>query len=208
MDVKQWYSPVRQEVLLVGVRVLEKRGQRKNHIETEGLQPSGPAVEQPWRTRNKCCYSQKSWGSICCSLCSVSNSPLTHNPFVTLSQPFRIKCERYIFLKNCDSFVIFVLNMFPRVYVYMYFMYSWLWQCNICMYVFVCVSKREIVCVCVCMFVFSYVCVCVCVCVWERERERDKERERERERERMIMYVSVYPTVNYFVDFKMQLINK
>ena len=59
--------------------------------------PSGPLVEQPRRRRKKCCYSQKSWGSICCCFCSVSNSPLTHNPFV----PFRIKCERYIFLKNC-----------------------------------------------------------------------------------------------------------
>ena len=80
--------------------------------------PSGPPVEQPRRMRKKCCYSQKSWRSICCSLCSVSNSPLTHNSFATFLQPFQIKCERYIFLKNCVSFVIIVLTMFLRAYEY------------------------------------------------------------------------------------------
>ena len=33
------------------------------------------------------------------AVCSVSNSPLTHNPFATLSQPLRIKSESYLFLK-------------------------------------------------------------------------------------------------------------
>ena len=37
------------------------------------------------------------------AVCSVSNSPLTHNPFLTLSQQFRIKCKRYIFLKCVRS---------------------------------------------------------------------------------------------------------
>ena len=54
----------------------------------------------------------------------------THLSHITLSQPFRIKCERYIFLKNCVSFVIIVLTMFPHVYVYMYYAYSWLWLCD------------------------------------------------------------------------------
>ena len=39
------------------------------------------------------------------AVCSVSNSPPTHNPFATLS---RIKCERYIFSKEVCSFVIIV----------------------------------------------------------------------------------------------------
>ena len=67
--------------------------------------------------RKKCCYSQRNLGSICCSLYLVSNSPLTHNPFVTLSQPFRIKCEREIFLKKCVRSSL-LLILFPHVYVY------------------------------------------------------------------------------------------
>ena len=47
----------------------------------------------------------------------VSNSPLTHKPFATLSQTFRIKCERYIFLKNCVCASL-LLILFLHVYVY------------------------------------------------------------------------------------------
>ena len=62
-------------------------------------------VEQPSRTRKRCCYGQY------VAVCFVSNSPLTHNqhqpfcnPFATLS---RIKYERYIFLKKCvRSYII------------------------------------------------------------------------------------------------------
>ena len=50
-------------------------------------------------------------------VCSVSNSPLTHNPFVTLLQPFRIKYERYIFLKECVRSSL-LLILLPHVYVY------------------------------------------------------------------------------------------
>ena len=42
----------------------------------------------------------------------------THLSHITLSQPFRIKCERYIFSKELCPFVIIVLAMFPHVYVY------------------------------------------------------------------------------------------
>ena len=62
-----------------------------------GLAAPGPPIGQPRRTQKKCCYSQKSWGSICCSFV---HSP-TYLSHITLSEPFRIKCERYIFLKNC-----------------------------------------------------------------------------------------------------------
>ena len=48
---------------------------------------------------------------------SLPNSPLIHDPFVTLSQPFRIKCERYIFLKKCVRSSL-LLILFPHVYVY------------------------------------------------------------------------------------------
>ena len=71
-------------------------------------------VEQPSRMRKKCCYSQRNLGSICCSFFSVSNSPLTHNPFATLS---RIKCERYIFRKKCVRSSLSLI-MFPHIYAY------------------------------------------------------------------------------------------
>ena len=51
------------------------------------------------------------------AFCSVSNSPLTHNPFSTLLQPFRIKCERYIFLKKFVRSSL-LLILFPHVYYY------------------------------------------------------------------------------------------
>ena len=68
-----------------------------------GLVPSGPTVEQPIRMRKKCCYGQRNLGVNMWQSVSVSNSPPTHNQL----QPFRIKCERYIFLikKRVRSFV-------------------------------------------------------------------------------------------------------
>ena len=53
------------------------------------------------------------WGQYV-AVCSVSNSPLIHNPFATLP---RIKCERYIFLKKCVRSSL-LLIMFPHIYVY------------------------------------------------------------------------------------------
>ena len=74
--------------------------------------PSGPPVEQHRWMRKKCCDSQKSWGPICCNFVQSPTHLSHNNPFV----PFRIKCERYIFLKNCVSFVIIVLTMFLHAY--------------------------------------------------------------------------------------------
>ena len=54
------------------------------------------------------------------------NSPLSHNPFATLSKPFRIKCERYIFFKEPCSFVIIFdfASACICVYFYMYYGYT------------------------------------------------------------------------------------
>ena len=41
----------------------------------------------------------------------------THLSHITFSQPFRIKCERYIFLKKCVRSSL-LLILFPHVYVY------------------------------------------------------------------------------------------
>ena len=43
----------------------------------------------------------------------------THLSHITLSQPFRMKCERYIFLKKCVRSSL-LLIMFPHAYAYMY----------------------------------------------------------------------------------------
>ena len=77
-----------------------------------GLGPSGPPVEQPSRIRKKCCYRQRNLGSICWSLFSLQLTSHT--------QPFCIKCERYIFLKNCvHSFIHYCWLCFC-IYMYTY----------------------------------------------------------------------------------------
>ena len=112
VGVKQLYNPVPQEIRVSLESVVAVRSSENQTQQRAG--PSGTPVEQPRRMRKKCCYSQKSRGSICCSLYSVSNSPLTYNPFVTLSN----KVRGIFFLKNCVSFVIIVLTMFLRAYEY------------------------------------------------------------------------------------------
>ena len=78
--------------------------------------PSGPPAEQPRRMRKKYCYSQKSWGVN--MLQSLFSLQLTTHPFCNPFVPFWMKCERYIFLKNCVSFVFIVLTMFLHAYEY------------------------------------------------------------------------------------------
>ena len=66
---------------VVAVRSSENQTQKR-------AGPSGPLFEQPCRMRKKFCYSQKIWGSICCSF-GQSTTHLSHNnPFVTLSYHF------------------------------------------------------------------------------------------------------------------------
>ena len=67
--------------------------------------------------RERSTAKDKGTGGQYVAVCSVFNSPITHNPFVTLSPPFRIKCERYIFLKKCVRSSL-LLIMFPHGYVY------------------------------------------------------------------------------------------
>ena len=90
VDVKQLYNPVLQEVrvswrLESGVSCCSSRSE--NQVPAEAGPPGLP-VEQPRRTRKKCCYSQKNKGSICCSFVQ-SPTDISHNsPFVTLSYHF------------------------------------------------------------------------------------------------------------------------
>ena len=78
-----------------------------NQLQTEGLGPQWPRVEQPSRIRKKFCYGQKNFGSICSSL-SPPLTPLTHTRNITLSW---IKCESYIFIKKCVRSFIEVVIM-------------------------------------------------------------------------------------------------
>ena len=75
---------------------------------SRGLRPQDPRLSSPAEWEKKCCYSQY------VAVCSVSNSLLSQT---TLSQPFRIKCERYIFLKKCVRSSL-LLILIPHVYVY------------------------------------------------------------------------------------------
>ena len=99
--------------------------QRENQLAERRLAAlRDPLLSSPARTRKKCSYGQKNFGSICSSL-SPSPTHLSHatniNPFATLS---RIKCERYIFfIKKCVrrslKFVYYCWLSF-RIYLYMY----------------------------------------------------------------------------------------
>ena len=77
--------------------------------------PQDPRLSSPAERERSAAKDKGTGGQYV--VCSVSNSPLTHNPFVTLSQPFRIKDERYIFLKK-GVHSSFLLIWFPHVYVY------------------------------------------------------------------------------------------
>ena len=96
--------------------------------------PSGSPVEQPAEWERGAAKDRGTWGQYV-AVCSVSNSPLTHNPFATLSQPFRIRCERYIFLKKCVHSSL-LLIMFQHVYVYGCICIMWLYKTYSCLYSF------------------------------------------------------------------------
>ena len=90
--VKQLYNPVLQEVRVSWRSEFAVSGCSSKQGEPDSAESwalRSPRVEQPHWMRKKCCNSQKSWGSICCSLRSVSNSPLTYNPFATFSNKGR-----------------------------------------------------------------------------------------------------------------------
>ena len=115
VDVKQLYNPVSQTVWVswsqfVGVRVAVRGSE--NQLPAEGLGPQDPG----WA-------AQQNGGEVLLwpeelgvNMLQSVPSP-THLSHTTLSQPFRIKCERYIFLKKCVRSSL-LLIIFPHVYVY------------------------------------------------------------------------------------------
>ena len=92
---------------------LQFEAERTSSLQRAG--PSGPPVEKLSRMRKTFCHSQRNLGI---NMLQSVQSP-THHSHTTLSQPFRIKCERYIFLKKCVRSSL-LLIMFPHVYIYIY----------------------------------------------------------------------------------------
>ena len=128
VDSKQLYNLVPQEVrvsLEFGVSLLQFEAVRTRP--SWELGPQGPQLSSP-AERERSAAKEGGTGGQYVAVFVQSPTYLTH---ITLSQPFRIRCERYIFLKNWVSFVIIVLTMFQHVYVYMYYTYSLLWLRNI-----------------------------------------------------------------------------
>ena len=118
VDVKQLYDRVPQTVRVsysqsVGVRVAARGSE--NQLPAESLGPQDPRLSSSVEWERGAAIVRGTWGQYV-AVCSVSNAPLTHNPFRTFSQPFRIKCVRYIFLKKCIRSSL-LLIMFPHKYV-------------------------------------------------------------------------------------------
>ena len=80
------------------------------------MSPQEPRLSCP-AERERSAAKDKEIGGQYVAVCSVSKSPLTHNPVATLSQPFPIKWERYIFLKKSVRSSL-LLILLPHVYVY------------------------------------------------------------------------------------------
>ena len=67
------------------------------------LGPSGPRLSSPAEWERSAAKDRGTWGQYV-TVCSVSNSPLTHNPFATISN----KVWEVYFSKELCSFVIIV----------------------------------------------------------------------------------------------------
>ena len=85
----------------VGVRVAVRSSE--NQFPTEGLGPQDPRLSSPAEWERSAAIVRGTWGQYV-AVCSVSNSPLTHNPFATISN----KVWEVYFSKEVCSFVIIV----------------------------------------------------------------------------------------------------
>ena len=108
VGVKQWYNPVREEVQLVGVSLLQFEEVRTRP--SRELGPRGPRLNSP-AERGRNAAKDKGTGGQYVAVFVQSPTHLSH---ITLSQPFGIKWEVYFSEEVCSP-VIIVLTMFPRV---------------------------------------------------------------------------------------------
>ena len=103
VDDKQLYNPVPQRVELVGISCSWSSSCSSRQWEpAEGWALRTP-VEQPAEWERSAAKDRGTWGQYV-AVCSVSNSPLTHNPFATLSN----KVWEVYFSKEVGLFMIIV----------------------------------------------------------------------------------------------------
>ena len=122
VDVKQLYNLVPQTVRvswsqLVEVPVAVRSSE--NQLPAEGLGPQDPRLSSPAEWETKCCYSQRNWGSICCSLFSLqvtSHTQPFRNSFATLSN----KVWEVYFSKEVCSFVFIVEYVSANICIHSY----------------------------------------------------------------------------------------
>ena len=117
MDVKQLYNAVPQRVRVSWSQAVEVRVAvrgSENQLPAESLGPHDPRLSSPAEWEKKSCYSQRTGFNMLQSV----QSP-THLSHTTLSQPFRIKCERYIFFWRSVLVRHYCLFCF-RMYMYTY----------------------------------------------------------------------------------------
>ena len=111
---------------LVGVRVAVRGCE--NLLPAEGLGTQDPRLSSPAEWEKSAAIVRGTWGQYI-AVCSVSNSPLTHNPFATLSN----KVWEVYFSKEVCSFVIIVDYISAYICIHIvvsayttYFYYRWL----------------------------------------------------------------------------------
>ena len=97
VDVKQLYNKVPQTAWVSWNQLVEVScswssscsSRQREPAPDRGLAaPSDPWLSSPAEWERSAAIVRGSWGQYV-AVCSVSNSSLTHNPFATLSQPFR-----------------------------------------------------------------------------------------------------------------------
>ena len=71
-----------------------------------GLRPSGPRLSSPAEWGRSAALVRGTWGQYV-AVCSVSNSPLTHNQHQTFRNPFENKVWEVYFSKEVCSFLYY-----------------------------------------------------------------------------------------------------
>ena len=106
VEVQQLYNPVPQRVRVSWSQAVEVRVAvrgSENQLPVEGLGPQDPRLSSPAEWERCAAKGRGTWGKYV-AVCSVSISPLTHNPFTTISN----KVWEVNFSKEVCSFVIIV----------------------------------------------------------------------------------------------------
>ena len=83
-----------------------------------GLGPSGPQLSSPAEWGRSAAIVRRTWGQYV-AVCSVFNSPLTHNQYQLFRNPFGNKVWGVCFSKELCSFVHYCWLCF-RMYMYTY----------------------------------------------------------------------------------------